>query len=150
MCATNNLHTMDQGLEVLPSVPSSLAKFLSHRAYQEQVRLATRARQAWLAAPPESVLTRGCRHSCCRDPSTAVLGLWSGAHSLTHSLTYSLTHSSVSEQFQAHPGALLTQQTRVCLLQALCSSCSSNFMSTCGFTFSDIDSAVSVTCSQSC
>ena len=46
-----------------------------HAAYQEQVRLVTRVRQAWLAAPPESVLTRGCRHSCCRDPSTAVLGL---------------------------------------------------------------------------
>lgn len=44
-------------------------------SHQEQVRLATRVRQAWLAAPPAIVLTLGCRHSCCREPSTATLGL---------------------------------------------------------------------------
>lgn len=49
--------------------------YLQIGAYQEHVRLATKARQAWLAAPPDSLLTLGCRHSCCLDPSTAVLGL---------------------------------------------------------------------------
>ena len=44
-------------------------------AHQEHVRLATRPRHAWLAAPPESLLTLGCRHSCCLEPSTAVRGL---------------------------------------------------------------------------
>ena len=39
------------------------------------MRLATRVRQAWLAAPPAIVLTLGCRQSCCREPSTATLGL---------------------------------------------------------------------------
>ena len=44
-------------------------------SHQEQVRLATRVRQAWLAAPTGIVLTLGCRQSCCREPSTATLGL---------------------------------------------------------------------------
>ena len=47
-------------------------------AHQEHVRLATRPRHAWLAAPPESLLTLGCRHSCCLEPSTAVRGLHTG------------------------------------------------------------------------
>ena len=64
-------------------------------ARQLQERDLTTARQAWLMAPPGSLLTAGFWHICCREPRMAALGLRAKDDDLSRRLKIVMWHHAM-------------------------------------------------------